>query len=593
LTKMALNPQQPSQDAAENDLLANLPKNPPIYQGSGFDPSPLEAAVELSRKWRLSQLRDLLGKEKEGQTDLSNSKREEVKKARAHQPELRKMEKEARNQLEKARGEANQSVDHFKHGLKDSGLKEFTVLKARMKERMEEEKQKLTAGQETIHSETLAMESKLKHEVDMKVVKMSTEGAIKAERENHAQRLDMLKHQASERRETALQSIKLAATTLGAGLSDFLGGDSNDRRMALALTLSTAVLGIYTAKVGTGVAARFVEARLGKPSLVRETSRDAGIAAMATNPVRRALGTVGLPAWAGGIAPSSGDPLKGVILNPSVEERLRSVASSTKNTKRNRAPFRHLLLYGPPGTGKTLFAKGLAKHSGLEYAILTGGDVAPLGRDAVTEIHKVFEWAETSSKGVLLFIDESDAFLRRRATETMSEDLRNALNAFLYRTGGASDKFMVVYASNQPEQFDWAINDRIDEMVEFQLPSSSERLRMVAHYMHTLLVAPPKDSQPVTVAADVDADLVAEVVAEIQGFSGREIAKLAVAWQAAAYGRTDATLDKALLKEVLAVQLAQKALKMIWAAEENKNYAVITDSGPTAPAPPTLHQLTK
>ena len=34
----------------------------------------------------------------------------------------------------------------------------------------------------------------------------------------------------------------------------------------------------------------------------------------------------------------------------------------------------------------------------------------------------------------------------------MSEDLRNALNAFLYRTGSASDKFMVVYASNQPEQ---------------------------------------------------------------------------------------------------------------------------------------------
>jgi len=164
-----------------------------------------------------------------------------------------------------------------------------------------------------------------------------------------------------------------------------------------------------------------------------------------------------------------------------VEARLRSVAGSTANTKRNRAPFRHLLLYGPPGTGKTLFAKGLARHSGLEYAILTGenedeknekqrgfcicstfalalkcnrhfegmipigpcfvdttsflrfplvdtvslspilfspllkgGDVAPLGRDAVTEIHKVFDWAETSKQGVLLFIDESDAFLRKR-----------------------------------------------------------------------------------------------------------------------------------------------------------------------------------
>jgi SpoVK/Ycf46/Vps4 family AAA+-type ATPase len=61
-----------------------------------------------------------------------------------------------------------------------------------------------------------------------------------------------------------------------------------------------------------------------------------------------------------------------VVLAPTLEARLDRVASSTANTKRNRAPFRHLLLYGPPGTGKTLFAKGLARHSGLEYAILTG-----------------------------------------------------------------------------------------------------------------------------------------------------------------------------------------------------------------------------
>ena len=68
-------------------------------------------------------------------------------------------------------------------------------------------------------------------------------------------------------------------------------------------------------------------------------------------------------------------------------------------------------------------------------------------------------------QGLLLFVDEADAFLRRRSTEHISEDLRNALNAFLYRTGEATDRFMLVYASNQPEQFDWAVNDRIDEMV--------------------------------------------------------------------------------------------------------------------------------
>ena len=59
--------------------------------------------------------------------------------------------------------------------------------------------------------------------------------------------------------------------------------------------------------------------------------------------------------------------------------------------------------------------QGLAKHSGLEYAILTGGDIAPLGRDGVTEVHKLFEWARTSRRGLLLFIDEADAFLRQRS----------------------------------------------------------------------------------------------------------------------------------------------------------------------------------
>lgn len=41
----------------------------------------------------------------------------------------------------------------------------------------------------------------------------------------------------------------------------------------------------------------------------------------------------------------------------------------------------------------------LAKHSGMDYAILTGGDVAPMGKDAVASIHKVFDWANTSRRG--------------------------------------------------------------------------------------------------------------------------------------------------------------------------------------------------
>lgn len=48
---------------------------------------------------------------------------------------------------------------------------------------------------------------------------------------------------------------------------------------------------------------------------------------------------------------------------------------------------------------------------GLDYALMTGGDVAPLGPNAVTKIHELFNWAGQSRKGLLLFIDEADAFL--------------------------------------------------------------------------------------------------------------------------------------------------------------------------------------
>ena len=35
---------------------------------------------------------------------------------------------------------------------------------------------------------------------------------------------------------------------------------------------------------------------------------------------------------------------------------------------------------------------------------------------------------------------------------------------------------MMVLASNTPEQLDWAINDRLDEMIQFALPGKLDSL---------------------------------------------------------------------------------------------------------------------
>ena len=159
---------------------------------------------------------------------------------------------------------------------------------------------------------------------------------------------------------------------------------------AVGLTAGVAI-SVYSAKEGFALARSRLEAILGRPTLVRQTSRNATIFERI-----RAL-----------VAKSNEEELiKGVILHPKIEERVRSLSDIVRATKKHGADFRHVMFWGPPGTGKTLVARKLALQSGLDYAIMSGGDVGPLKSDAVTEIHKLFQWAEASPKGLMLFIDE-------------------------------------------------------------------------------------------------------------------------------------------------------------------------------------------
>jgi ATPase family AAA domain-containing protein 3A/B len=154
------------------------------------------------------------------------------------------------------------------------------------------------------------------------------------------------------------------------------------------------------------------------------------------------------------------------------------------NRRKHYAPTKNLFFYGPPGTGKTLFAKKLALKSGLDYAVMTGSDIAPLGPQAVSELNSLFDWAEKSPNGMILFIDEADAFLRRRSGgEDMSEVLRQTINTFLYRTGSPSYNVILVLASNLPDQLDDAVMDRVDEIVHFDRPGYTERKNILFHYL--------------------------------------------------------------------------------------------------------------
>ncbi|KAL8247757.1 hypothetical protein R6Q59_008973 [Mikania micrantha] len=130
----------------------------------------------------------------------------------------------------------------------------------------------------------------------------------------------------------------------------------------------------------------YVNRILGQPSLIRESSMEkfpwSGIVTHGMKKISNS-----------GTSASVENKHKfgNIVIHPSLQRRIKHIALATANTKSHQAPFRNMLFYGPPGIDKTLVAKEIARKSGLDYAMMTGGDVAPLGAQAVTKIHEIFD----------------------------------------------------------------------------------------------------------------------------------------------------------------------------------------------------------
>ncbi|XP_048229035.1 ATPase family AAA domain-containing protein 3-like [Ricinus communis] len=372
----------------------------------------------------------------------------------------------------------------------------------------------------------------------------------------------MLVDRANAEREKWVAAINTAFDHIGGGFRAIL---TDQNKLIVAVGGVTALAaGIYTTREGAKVIWSYVDRILGQPSLIRESSRGkypwSGF-------FTRAMNTLSRSAKNG--SSENGKGFGDVILHPSLQKRIEQLSNATANTKSHQAPFRNMLFYGPPGTGKTMAARELAHKSGLDYALMTGGDVAPLGSQAVTKIHQLFDWAKKSNRGLLLFIDEADAFLCERNKTYMSEAQRSALNALLFRTGDQSKDIVLALATNRPGDLDSAVADRIDEVLEFPLPGEGERFKLLKLYLDKYIAQAgstksggwfrnlfKKQPQKIEIKGLTD-DILKEAAAKTEGFSGREIAKLMASVQAAVYGSQNCVLDTSLFREVVDYKVAE------------------------------------
>lgn len=556
-------------------------------RGPSFDPEALERGakalreinkspfakkvIELSQEQERTKQQESKSKQaefeaatKQAAVEVEKVRAEEQQKLQQQDAYNKQEVAKYNNQLATQRAEA----DHEKQRTRNQ---ELVQLQEASGKRQEAERRSVAEQIEAERRATEKYKSDLEGKVQRERALAEAEGRIRENRENEDVNRRTMLLQLEEERKKLLEAINATFGHLGSGIADLLADKTKLGTAVAGFTLLA--LGVYSTREGVRVAGSTFDRWFGTPSLVRETSRRGWGRSRGTS--TRAAKTV----------EAVRRDFSDVVLPDALHDNVRSLAAVTANTRQHGAPFRHMMFYGPPGTGKTMAAKRLARTSGLDYAIMSGGDVAPLGGKAVTQIHEMFDWAETSRKGLLLFIDEADAFLGRRG-ENMSEGLRGALNAILFRTGDQSRDFAVVLATNRPGDLDPAVIDRMDEVLEFPLPSTHERKAIIALYLEQYIseagaaVGGLRDrisaffrgqktsSDRISVEGITEAHVESAALAT-DGFSGRELAKMVASIQTAVYGTSQAALTPQLFQSVVQRKVKEHAQRRAFLAGHN------------------------
>ena len=182
------------------------------------------------------------------------------------------------------------------------------------------------------------------------------------------------------------------------------------------------------------------------------------------------------------------DDRTSLVLSQELKEKLDRVIKEylKKETlsKYGLANRRKLLLYGASGTGKTMTASALAKEFNLPFFVVrTEKVVTKFMGETGQKLGRIFDFIN-EVPAVYLF-DEFDAIGSQRGMDNEVGEQRRILNTFLQLLERDDSESFIIAATNSIESIDKAMFRRFDDVIEYKLPDTEQRLALLREYLYT------------------------------------------------------------------------------------------------------------
>ncbi len=256
--------------------------------------------------------------------------------------------------------------------------------------------------------------------------------------------------------------------------------------------------------------------------------------------------------------------LREMIFPKDIANKVDYIIESTKNISKQLSDnkidikYNNLLLVGSSGTGKTMLSQELAKRSGMNYALVNGSSFSKFSeKDSINEMDILFSWANKSKRGLLLVIDEADAFLYKRGNMKPNSKDYKLLSNFLSHTSQLSDKIMIVLCTNYKDRLDSAILSRMGICLELPLPGEIERAKVLALYRNKILLSAAYNSNEFidsinSILTDTKINSIAQLT---QGLSNRDLENIINFIRVRTMSKEDQVLTQNIVDDAVNIML--------------------------------------